>query len=134
MPLLFSSNIIFGRAAVEDVEPFTLAFLRWFLTAIILMPFVYPILKRHRGQLLNMTPQLALMGFLGMWICGAMVYLALKYTTATNGTLIYSASPVLIILIEWMYRGRKVGPREAAGVSLALAGVVVIVAKASLND
>ena len=133
MPLLFSSNIIFGRAAVEDVEPFTLAFLRWFLTDIILMPFVYPILKRHRDQLLKMTPQLALMGFLGMWICGAMVNLALKYTTATNGTLIYSASPVLIILIEWMYRGRKVGPREAAGVSLALAGVVVIVAKASLE-
>lgn len=131
MPLLFSSNIIFGRAAVADVEPFTLAFLRWLLTAAILMPFVYPVLVRHRDLVRRLSMQLVVMGFLGMWICGAMVYLALKYTTATNGTLIYASSPVMIILIEWLYRGRNVGWREAMGVGLALVGVIVIVAQAS---
>jgi drug/metabolite transporter (DMT)-like permease len=132
MPLFFSSNIIFGRAAVSQVEPFTLAFLRWFLTAAILAPIVWPVLVRHRELIGKITVQLLILGFLGMWICGAMVYLALKYTSATNGTLIYTSSPVLIILIEWLFRGRSIGWREVIGVSLALLGVVVIIIKASL--
>ena len=34
-PFFFSSNAIFGRLA-QDIEPFTLAFLRWSLTGVIL--------------------------------------------------------------------------------------------------
>lgn len=133
MPLFFCSNIIFGRAVAGEVEPFTLAFIRWFLTALILLPFVWVKLNRRRTTIVSWTKQLALLGFLGMWVCGAMVYMALEYTTATNGTLIYTSSPVLIILIEWLFRGRKAGLREAIGVSLALIGVVIIVVKGSLD-
>jgi len=131
MPLFFSSNIIFGRAAVTAVEPFTLAFLRWGLAALILVPFVLPDLRRQWASVRTLAKPLLLMGFLGMWVCGAIVYLALKYTSATNGTLIYTSSPVLIILFEWMFRGHRGGMRESAGVVLAFAGVVVIVAKGS---
>ena len=127
MPLFFSSNIIFGRAVADQVEPFTLAFLRWSLTALILLPFVWSAVRQFRNMITSWSKQLALLGFLGMWICGAMVYLALDYTSATNGTLIYTSSPVLIILIEWLFRGRRAGTREAIGVTLALIGVVVIV-------
>jgi drug/metabolite transporter (DMT)-like permease len=133
MPLFFSSNIVFGRAAVSQAEPFTLAFLRWFLTALILLPIVWPALSRNRVLVGQISKQLMILGFLGMWICGALVYLALKYTSATNGTLIYTSSPVLIILIEWLFRGRSIGWREAIGVSLALIGVIVIIVKASLS-
>ncbi len=134
MPLFFSSNIIFGRAAVAEVEPFTLAFLRWAATCLILLPFVLPALKGTKAQLRTLTPLLLAMGFLGMWVCGALVYLALKYTTATNGTLIYTSSPIMIILIEWLFRGRAIGLREIIGIALAFLGVIVIVSKGSLNN
>ena len=133
MPLFFCSNIIFGRAVAGLVEPFTLAFIRWLLTALILLPIVWPQLRRQRTFVRQNFKHLALLGFLGMWVCGALVYLALNYTTATNGTLIYTSSPVLIILIEWLFRGRKAGLREALGVSLALVGVIIIIVKGSLD-
>ena len=100
MPLFFSSNIIFGRAVTDQVEPFTLAFIRWGVTALILLPFVGSAISANRALIRQSLHQLAVLGILGMWICGALVYLALDYTTATNGTLIYTSSPVLIILIE----------------------------------
>ncbi len=131
MPLFFSTNIVFGRAAIDAVEPFTLAFLRWGFTTLILLPFVAITLKRDWPQIRKLGLRLLVMGFLGMWVCGALVYLALKYTSATNGTLIYTSSPVLIILIEWAFRGRAIGVREALGVTIAFVGVVVIVAKGS---
>lgn len=134
MPLFFSSNIIFGRAAVDEVEPFTLAFLRWGFTALLLAPFAIPLLKGQTALLRTMTPTLLVMGFLGMWICGALVYLALKYTSATNGTLIYTSSPVLIILIEWLFRGRAIRWREGLGVTIAFLGIVAIVVRGSWEN
>ncbi len=134
MPLFFSSNIIFGRAAIQlGAEPFTLAFLRWGLSAAILMPFVLGELRQADIDWATFTKPLLLMGFLGMWVCGALVYFALKYTSATNGTLIYTSSPVLILLIEWAFRGRKIGLREAIGITLAFFGVVAIVVRGSID-
>ncbi|AXS40489.1 DMT family transporter [Breoghania sp. L-A4] len=133
MPLFFTSNLIIGRAAIDAVEPFTLAFLRWALAAAILLPFAWGGLRRHAELLRGEWRLLTLLGFLGMWICGAVVYLALQFTTATNGTLIYTASPVLILLLERIFRGRVIGVREAIGIVLALGGVVTIVVKGSVD-
>ena len=133
MPLFFSTNIIFGRVAVATVEPWTLAFIRWFACTMILMPFVAANISVHMVILKIQWKRLLLLGFLGMWICGALVYLALKYTSATNGTLIYTSSPVLIIFLEWLFRGRKVGLREFTGIAIAMIGVLIIIFRGSVN-
>jgi len=134
MPLFFSSNLIFGRGAVGVVEPFTLAFLRWLLTTLILLPFVWSVVSSRWQDIRSMGPLLLGLGFLGMWVCGALVYYALQFTTATNATLIYTSSPVIIILIEWAFRGRPIGMRDGIGVLLALNGVIVIVVKGSYTN
>ena len=132
MPLFFSSNLIFGRAAIATVDPWTLAFLRWVLAFLILLPFAGQGLIRHRKLFLREWKTIIVLGILGMWICGALVYFALHYTTATNATLIYTSSPILILLMEWFFRGRRMGVRETIGVCFAFAGVVLIVVKGSL--
>lgn len=132
-PLFFSTNLIFGRGVIGDVAPFTLAFLRWGAVALALAPFVLAdrtaALRLVRGH----APFLTLLGLLGMWICGALVYLALQRTTATNGTLIYTTSPVFIILIDAIANRRGIGPRAAAGSVLALAGIAIIVLRGDLQ-
>lgn len=132
MPLFFGSNIIIGRAVIAGTEPFILAFFRWFITSLILLAISFPAVKAHWPVFRKHWRQIFVIGFLGMWICGALVYLALKHTTASNGTLIYTSSSVLIILLEWMFRGRKIGWREIIGVPIAIAGVAVIVFKGDL--
>lgn len=136
MPLFFSTNIIFGRASIEGghSEPFTLAFLRWFFAALILYPLVHRRVVKHWSLIRSMAPTIAMLGFLGMWVCGALVYVALKYTTATNGTLIYTTAPVMVILIDWMFKGRKTSRRESAGIALAFFGVALIVFKGSVTN
>ena len=99
MPLFFSTNIIFGRAATASVEPWTLAFIRWTLAFLILLPFTWAGLKRHKKLLMSEWKTIGVLGILGMWICGALVYYALHHTTATNATLIYTSAPVLILLL-----------------------------------
>ncbi len=131
-PLFFSTNLIFGRDVVADVAPFTLAFIRWTVVAAALSPFLLRerqeaqrVLRAHFGLVM-------LLGFLGMWICGAIVYLALSMTTATNGTLIYTTSSVMIIVLAALFAGQRIGWREGVGSLVAFAGVAIIVLKGDL--
>ena len=121
-PLFFSSNLIFGKWTVPEVAPFTLAFLRWGTVAVVLSPFIASSFHELRTQL----PRIILLAVLGMWICGAIVYLALDVTTATNATLIYTTSPVFVLLIERMF-GRALHLRQLVGCGIAMLGVAVIV-------
>lgn len=126
-PLFFASNMVFGRSVVDQVSPFTLALIRWCAVAAVLSPVMYAQRAELRRLVATRWRLLLLLGFLGMWICGGGVYLGLQWTTATNGTLIYTTSPVIILLLEAAFRGRRIAPREGLGALLAFLGVCVIV-------
>lgn len=132
MPMFFSTNIVIGRAAVATVEPWTLAFWRWVLASLILLPFAWRGIRLHRAALLEQWRLIALLGFLGMVVCGGGVYLSLTSTTATNGTLIYTSSPVFVLLLEAIFRGQKIVLRQVVGIVLAVLGVAMIVLRGEL--
>ncbi len=133
MPILFSSNLIVGRAAVATVEPFTLAFWRWLIAALIMLPIVAGPLRRHAADLLHMVPLLLVLGVLGMFICGAGVYLGLRHTTATNATLIYTTSPAFIVLFEMILGRRPFSVLQFAGIALATLGIADIVSRGDIT-
>lgn len=132
MPFLFSTNIVLGRAAVAEVEPFTLAFLRWAIASLILWALAAEGLRRHRDAILGQWRLLAVLAFMMMVIGGGGVYYALKYTSATNGTLIFTTASVVIVLLDWLFRGTPITGLRIAGIVLGLGGVGVIVTKGSL--
>ncbi|RYF36695.1 MAG: DMT family transporter, partial [Comamonadaceae bacterium] len=70
-----------------------------------------------------------ILGTLGMFICGAWVYLGAQSTTAMNMALIYSAAPVLITLGAVLWLGERFGWPQAGGVVLAMAGVLHVIVK-----
>lgn len=132
-PAFFTTNVIFGRQLLS-VEPFTLAFLRWGIASLILLALCkndWP----EIGRVYKANKKLSLFcGFLAFWICGGMVYFALHFTTATNGTLIYTTPPILILAIEAIWRGRKISIREILGISIALIGAAIIIANGRLDN
>lgn len=132
-PAFFSSNVVFGKIAT-DIAPFTLAFVRWAIAAAILVALSY----RYWPQMIAIAKKkfglLLILGFLGMFICGGIVYWALHTTSATNGILIYTTPPVLVLMIERFYRDRPISIREILGLILAFIGVVVIVTKGSFEN
>jgi drug/metabolite transporter (DMT)-like permease len=132
-PLFFSTNLIFGRSLADEIDPFLLALIRWASVAVILAPFLWFERATVRDVALRHPARLMVLGFLGMWMAGAIVYLALHHTTAINANLIYTTSPLMIILIEAAYFRRPIAARELAGVLMAFAGVAVIVLKGDVS-
>lgn len=133
-PLFFSTNLVFGRDVVREVAPFTLAFIRWATVGLVLSPFVISDWKAIGAIVRQNRSRIAVLGFLGMFICGAIVYVALTMTTATNATLIYTSSSVIIILMESVFAGRAMKVREALGSAIAFAGVATIVLRGDLSS
>lgn len=127
VPIFFSSNMIFGRGITGDVAPYTTAFLRWAGSTAIMLPFIYADRRASLMFVRNHFWLWLLLGGLGMGICGGLVYWSLTYTSAANGTLIYTTSPLFIILFQWMFSARKISGRELAGMVVAFAGVISIV-------
>jgi len=128
-PALWSVNYVVARTAPDIISPHVLALGRWFLAGLILAFISRTELWRARQHTLNAWPQYAVLGTLGMLICGAWVYWAAETTTAINIALIYAASPVLITLGAVIGLKESFSWRQGMGVVLALLGVLHVVVK-----
>jgi drug/metabolite transporter (DMT)-like permease len=133
MPLFFVSNLVIGRAVTSAVEPSTLAFWRWLLASLILLPFAWRGLAQHAPRIIALWRELLALGILGMLICGAGVYLSLRYTTASNAALIYTSSAILIVVLEAIFFRERLSPARIAGALIGFAGVAVIILHGELS-
>lgn len=132
-PFCFATNIIFGRGVIGEVSPFTTAFIRWAASAMIMAPFMYADRKACIDFVRNHSLLWLITGFLGMGICGGVVYWSLTYTSAANGTLIYTTSALFIILFQRLFQKRPIRALEVVGMIIAFAGVAAIVLKGDIN-
>ena len=129
VPALWAVNYIVARKAPGVVEPYTLALGRWLLAGLVLTALARRELWAQRRAIVSVWHQYLVLGFCGMVVCGAWVYLGAQTTVAMNIALIYSASPVLIAVGAVLGLGEKFRWQQAAGVALALAGVVHVVVR-----
>jgi len=134
VPALWSSNYIIARAARFVVAPHVLALGRWSFALALMLPFVGRELVRIWPQWRGEWPHMLALGALGMWVCGAFVYLGGQTTSATNIGLIYAATPVGIALVSrWVLHEHSTA-LQRAGMAVALAGVVYVIAKGSVAN
>jgi drug/metabolite transporter (DMT)-like permease len=132
-PAMFSVNILAARYAVF-VPPNALALGRWAFVALFLLPFAWKGLSTHRDALWREWPDLLLLGALGMWICGAWVYIGARTTSALNIGLIYAASPILVVVLGRIVDKEPLSKARASGIALCLAGVAAVFAKGRLDN
>ena len=133
VPIFFCTNMLVAKATADLIPPVALAFLRWSATFCLLLPFIGGRLWFRRDAIRREWKDLLVLGALGMGVCGAFVYIGADTTSATNIGLIYSASPVLIILLAAMFYGESVTGRQLIGVGISLLGVIVIVCKGDID-
>lgn len=128
MPAFFAVNHLVARS-VDFLAPHAMAAGRWTLACLFLLPFVGGALWRKRAALGREAWQLLILGALGMWICGAFVYIGARTTTATNIGLIYATCPVGIVIIARIFLGERMAGPQVAGIALCLAGLLLILMK-----
>jgi drug/metabolite transporter (DMT)-like permease len=132
-PIFMASNLVVARGGVEFVPPISLAFWRWTVVFIILFPFTYLSLKKNYKIIQSEFKKLFFLGAMGCGVCGAFPFLAGETTTVTNMGIIYTSSPIFIILISTIFFSEKIKFIKIVGLISCLAGVFVIIIKGDLN-
>ena len=132
-PIFMASNLVVARGAVEYVPPISLAFWRWVLVFFILLPFTFNSLKKNFKFIKQEYRQLFFIGAMGCGVCGAFPFLAGQTTTITNMGIIYTSSPIFIILISSIFFKEKINFLKIVGLCSCLIGVFIIVIKGNLS-
>jgi drug/metabolite transporter (DMT)-like permease len=130
--LFWAGNTIVGRAVIDDLPPLGFAFWRSFGAFLMIAPFGLPRVWRVRHVALAHWKILILLGLLGMTAFSALVFVALHRTTAINGSLIQGSLPVTLVVLSWIILGSRISGRQALGVTLGFAGLMMIVARGDL--
>jgi drug/metabolite transporter (DMT)-like permease len=124
---LWAGNWIVARAVREDISPGLITSGRVVLVMLMLAPLALPgLVAKLRSFALRDWAVLALLGLFGGGLHNAMQYLGLQSTTATNGTLFFSLSPLTIMVLAGLMLGERVRVMRWIGVAVSFAGVLII--------
>ncbi len=133
-PLFWTVNYLVARSAPGVIEPHLLALLRWLMAAFLFGWGSWGLIWATRQTIFKDWLHYLVLGALGMWICGAWVYIGGRTTVAVNISLIYSISPVLVVAASALWLKEKISKTQLLGVFLALAGVLHVILKGQWAD
>lgn len=131
-PLFWAGNWIVGRGLAPDIPPMAMTFFRWFFSLVLLAPFAWPHARREWPIVRRHWKPMLLLGVIGVGTHNALAYLGLNYTTATNGVILNSFIPVMIITLSWIFLRERLTTPQSMGVAVSLAGVLTILSGGSL--
>jgi drug/metabolite transporter (DMT)-like permease len=125
--LFWAGNWVIGRGLQAYMSPIAMAFWRWLGALVLVLPFVVRPLVAQRALIARHWKILTVLAVLSVAMFNTFTYTGLRYTTATTGVLLNSVTPVLILAAATLFLKEPVSARQAGGVALSLAGVVLIV-------
>lgn len=132
MALFWAANIVLGRYVAGHVPPFTLTFLRWAGTFLVVAPFAWPYLQRDWPTMRQHMPLLLVLALTGFALNNALSYWGLQHTQALNALLIQSSGPLFVALWALVLFGVRLSWMQATGILVSLLGVLVIVLRGDL--
>lgn len=133
---LIVANVIWGAASpifkwsLENIQPFTLAFLRFSISSLILLPFAFNSLDIQKKDLLK----LICLSIAGISLNIPLFFIGLKYTASINAPIIASAAPIFIILISIPIFREKLKLKKMFGAIVGLIGVCFLFLKPIMEN
>jgi drug/metabolite transporter (DMT)-like permease len=132
--LFWAGNFTIGKFAyLENIPPNTLAFLRWCLVWIILLPFTYREIFRLKNKIIKNLSVFSILGFTSVCIFTSFTYNALNYTQVINASLFNTAIPVTIILVCFLLKIEKTNIFQLSGLLISVLGILAIITRLDLN-
>lgn len=127
---LIIANIIWGAASpvfkfsLENIPPFTLAFIRFFFASLLFIPFIAPVWKKMTMKEFLL---ICLGGLFGITLNISAFFLGLQKTISINAPIIASAGPVFLFFLSVLFLKEKANMKVFIGMLISLIGVLFII-------
>ncbi|MEM7797987.1 MAG: DMT family transporter [Chloroflexota bacterium] len=133
-PLLWAGNAVLARGVVGDgvVPPVALAFFRWTLAFLIILPFSWGHARRDWPIARQKIPILITLGILGIGLFNTLLYIAAETTTSINLAVLQTLLPALVILFTLAIFREGINGIQGFGVTLSIAGAILIISSGNI--
>lgn len=131
--IFWAGAFIAAKLSSPFIPAFTLTFLRFSIAALVL----YIIIKVRKQKLHKLTkkdiPVFLVTGLVGMFGYHVLFFVAIKYTTAINSSIIGASNPIITAILSIIFLKDKVSIKRVLGIILSFTGVFLTLTNASLN-
>lgn len=134
---LIIANLIWGAASpifkwsLTSIPPFLLAFLRFFIASLILLPFAYKELNQTKIQLL---PKIFIFTFLGITFNISFFFLGLELAPSINAAIIASIQPFILVILGAWFLKETITKREMTAALISFLGILIIILAPLIGD
>lgn len=126
-PLLWAGNFVVARGIRGEIGPMTLSWVRWSIAMIVLLPFAWRAMRRDWRLYWQYRWRILAVSLIGVASFNSLVYMGLSSTTATNGVLLNSFAPILIVLFNALLYRQRLRVLQCVGLLLSFTGVLCII-------
>ena len=120
--ILGGSTFVFTRYVVDSIDPFTLSFVRYGLTGLILFLITISAFIKKKFDKTDLLP-MSVLGLSMITLFPNFMALGLEYTTAARAGLLYATMPLCTIIIAYLFKIEKITINKSLAVLIAIAGI-----------
>lgn len=131
--IFWSGNFIVARGLTDNIPPVSLAFWRWTIAVIVLIPFALKHLFLDWAVIKSNIKYLTVTSILGVSVFNTLIYIASHTTTAINLSLIAITFPVFIIILSRIFYKEAITLNKGLGILLVITGVVSLITQGDLS-
>ena len=132
--ILWSGNFIVARALHQRISPVSLAFFRWSVATIFLFPIALKSFVRDWKEIKKHLLHFSLAAVTGVTLFNTFIYIAGKYSSATNLALIgTTAAPVFVLIISGLFLKQRIFANQILGALLCITGILLLLTKGNLK-
>jgi drug/metabolite transporter (DMT)-like permease len=127
--MVWGGTFIAGRLAVQEISPFSAAFLRFAIAVICLLAMVY----RQEGGLAKLKRdqfwQVVVLGLSGVFAYNIFFFKGLQVVAASRAALIVALNPIAIAIASAFILQERLSPLKLLGIITSLIGAAIVIGK-----
>ena len=132
--LFWAGNFMVGKFAfLTNIPPMSLVFFRWSLVWLILLPFTFKEIIKHKTIIMDNFPLLIFLAFTSVGLFNSFTYLSLVHTQVINASLFNTAIPAVIIFLCFIFKIEKTNKFQILGLIISVLGIISIITKLNLE-
>lgn len=131
--IFWSGNFIVARDLNELVEPVSLAFYRWVVAVVFLLPFAIKPFLLNLSIIKKNFFYLSIVSILGVSLFNTLLYIGAQTSSAMNLSLISITFPIFVLIFSRIFFKEYITINKIIGIIFVLFGVLLLITKANIN-
>lgn len=130
----WSFNLIIASYFATSLTPWEIAFGRWFVACLILVPMAWKGLKKNRKLLVQNLELIFWLAITGIVLDNTLIYYAGETASAINMGLLDVTGPIFLVVMSWTILKSPITFRQVTGLLIAIFGVLIIILQGNLTE